>query len=90
MTTVQIIALVTVGLLFLSSFVDLKEIFSKFSQKPTIVTPPPIVLPSKQPSLSDVVAQWEKLRNMCIEVGATKSVEELDNVFLYLLNKDLK
>jgi hypothetical protein len=40
-----------------------------------------IVMPDKEPSVADIVAQWEKLCEMCKVKGLDQALAELDDVF---------
>lgn len=87
MTTFQISAIVVVAILVLTNFIDFKGLFSKLTTK-KYAAPVTPVLSNDVPTISQIVEQWDKLKNMCISAGSKHSSKELDNVFLALLDKE--
>jgi hypothetical protein len=96
MTTFQIGTLVVVALLVITSFVDVKALWGRFMVKKTPLKdlPTDIMVDIKAdprvnpvPSISEIVEQWDKLKTMCLAAGSKASAKELDNVFLFLLEK---
>ena len=91
MTPLQIIIAIIGGLIVLSYFVDFKVLLSKFKQeeatdmskeKDTVIK-----LQEKQTTLSDIVAQWEALKNHCEERELVEAVAKLEEVFPLLIKK---
>lgn len=92
MTTFQIIALVVFALLVITNFVDVKFLTGLFRAKKIILKDVPMdvmVDPrvNPVPSIAQIVEQWDKLKDMCIASGSKASAKELNNVFLFLLEK---
>jgi len=97
MTTFQIIALAVAALLVITSFVDIRSLLGRLMSKRVKLKNPKDLVDtvegpkqSPKPTISQVVEQWDKLRDMCIAFGSKASAKEMDNVFLFLLDKDAK
>ena len=83
----KIVAIVAACVIALSTFVDFKGLYTKMFTKSTTSAPVPVNISVGLPTISQIVEQWDKLKGMCIQAGSTHSADELDNVFLALLDK---
>ena len=98
MTTFQIGTLVVVALLLITNFVDVKALVGRFMVKKTPLKdlPTDIIVTKEDPrinlvpSISEIVEQWDALKKMCLAAGSKVSAKEMDNVFLFLLEKEDK
>ncbi|NVM35769.1 MAG: hypothetical protein HWN81_09250 [Candidatus Lokiarchaeota archaeon] len=66
---------------FLSQVVDL---FKNFTKREKPVVPPPVV---EDPSILDLVKEWEEFYRLCKKSGLDNACEKLDEVW-HLLRKD--
>lgn len=83
----KIVAIIAACIIALSTVVDFKGLYTKMFTKSTNI---PINTSSGPPTISQIVEQWDKLKGMCIQAGSNHSADELDNVFLALLDKTPK
>lgn len=95
MNPIQILALIIGGLFVLSYFFNFKEFFDnmlsakqKESQEEAIQIPEVAVSGIRTASLSDIVYQWEKLRNMCRNHQLKDADQKLEELFPLLVKKD--
>lgn len=93
MTSFQIGTLVVVALLVITNFVDVKALWGRFMAKKTPLKDMDFVVQKAEPvinpvpSIAQIVEQWDTLKKMCLAAGSKASAKEMDNVFLFLLEK---
>lgn len=87
----KIFAIVAACIIALSTVVDFRGLYNKmFTKSTTFVATVNNVPVNGIPTISQIVEQWDKLKEMCIQAGSVNSAKELDNVFLALLDKTPK
>ena len=60
------------------------DLFKQFSKKEKPVVPPPVV---EDPSILDLVKEWEEFYTLCEKAGLENAFEKLDEVW-HLLKKN--
>lgn len=83
LSTFQWVIFGVAGVLIASNFIDFKKLFKKTVDTVEDVTNIDVdpVVNKDTYAVSDIVAQWEKLRMMCEKSKLRLALKELDDVF---------